>query len=539
MRTRSIQDSGYDPSRYFDRNRVGRNPFLFVTDELSDGHLERSTSPDSDFETITENFMPEENASADSTALADTTIDTPAPVDNSSDQGGDAGDPFAELDAFFDSDQAETDDDAGQDTDSEPDSDQAATPEPDEGQTEDDTQTEGEDPAAKPASGDQPQPEADFEALDKKVDFLDEAGLKARFPRNSSKELIQQAAQYSEIAKKGQEVIEKIGGDHFVEPTVKIASGIREDNPQQLFEGVVEASGAEGLISMVGAVMDLALMRADHFKGQEGSEQFGLALSALADKAIETRFGQGLTTEKVEKLAELAEIGWLEKIEKWQKDEWVDREELDQLMAAANDPKLRAALQEKDQLKSALAQKTQEAQAAATAAEAEIEREFGSDIAEKVSKTLTEIVWARSPLRDLESDSAEAKAEKALLRKTLEIQAIEAFQADPKLPEYKQAYKHGLAETAKFRSALATAINSAVLATRENTAIAERLVAKIHGKGRNQQLLAQQQQRQNAATRLNSEQVATSQPAQPNRGDTITEDDVWAQMDQAVAAIAP
>ena len=481
--------------------------------------------------------MPDENASAASPALADTTIDAPAAVDNVSDLGADASDPFAALDAFLESEQAAETDDAGQDTDSVTDAAPAETPEADDGQTEDEPTNEGDQPANNPASGDQPQPEADFEALDRKVDFLDEAGLKAKFPRNSSKELIQQAAQYSEIAKKGQEVIEKIGGDHFVEPTVKIASGIRDDNPQQLFEGVVEASGAEGLISMVGAVMDLALMRADHFKSQEGSETFGAALAALADKAIETRFGAGLTTEKVEKLAELAELGWLEKIEKWQQDEWVNRDELEQLIAAANDPKLRTALQEKAQLKSELAKKTQEAQAAATAAEAEIEREFTSDVAEKVTQTLTEIVWARSPLRDLETDSAEVKAEKALLRKTLEIQAIESFQADPKLPEYKQAYKNGLAETAKFRSALATAINSAILATRENTAIAERLVAKVHGKGRNQQLLAQQQQRQSAAQRLSTEQVAPSQPAQQNRGDMKTEEDIWLDLNQAVATL--
>jgi hypothetical protein len=192
-------------------------------------------------------------------------------------------------------------------------------------------------PAEQPADDAPEQPAeeaADFDSLTRSTEFLDEAGLKAKFPRNSSKELIAQAAQYSAIARDATDMVQRIGGEHFIQPVENIVSGLKDGKAQSVFQGIIEASGTDSLLNVVGDAIALAMLNADGFSKSEDphTAKFGSALGELADKILTTKFGDNATVERLGRLSQLADAGWLEAIDKWTQAEFIDRDEAEKLL---------------------------------------------------------------------------------------------------------------------------------------------------------------------------------------------------------------
>ena len=464
-----------------------------------------------------------------------------ASVDNSTlatDAGGStATDTLEGLTNFFaaqessqiDNSDSQTDDAAAADG-SETTGDKGETPEQD-AQTDaaeakpDETQTAADEPA---------EDTANFDALNTDKKFLTADELKAKFPRNSSKELIAEAAQYAEAARQGHEVVQRLGGEHYVPVLEKIAGGLQAGETRPIFEGIIEAASSEGLLTVLGDALDIALFQADHFTQKPETADFGNALKALGDAAIKKRFGDSVSLETLEKLGSLAELGWLEKIEKWQKEEWVDRDELDALLKAGNDPKLRAQIAENARLKAQIEERNREAQQAATAQANELDGTFQRTVTDQIGKTLNDVVLSTSVLRDLATDTPEIKEAKEMLRSTIHVRAMEAFNASGARAELAKAFRQGKAPTPVYQTALVKAINAALLEVKPITSTGEKMIAKMYGNTRNSKLKSEKQQ--NAAnTGLEPTNTA------PREGETSaqpkTSDDILQEMENRFAAL--
>lgn len=433
--------------------------------------------------------MPEENASADhSAALADT---------GSTDTGF-AGS-MAALDAYFTEEQAPEsaqveNSDEGTIAESAPTDEPAAEEEKPAGATDETTPPAEEDPESTEAAADATDEtvEANFDALGGNPEFLDAEGLKAKFPRNSSKELIETAAGYAEAAKTGHELKASLGGENFIPGVQQIATGLQKGDAVPIFEGIAATTGTDGLLSVFGSVFELGVIRADQFEEVPETQAFGKALNEMVNGIIQKRFGSHVSLATIGRMAELAEAGWLEKIDAWGANEWVDYDEANELLKTSNDPKARAERTEKARRQAQLDEDNAQAEAAARQQEYEVEVKFDQTVNDQITKSL-ETVWATSPLRDIAGDTPEVAAEKALLRNVLKNQAIDAFKANTEArKKLLTNYKHGKESTAVYREDLVNEITTAVLSTKPTTITSERILARLYGSTRNGQLAAKQ-----------------------------------------------
>jgi len=468
----------------------------------------------------------ETNAGAD-TALAD---------------GNDSSDVMGSLEAFFIAQDSQVDNSDAEVSTEEP---AAQVDEPaeeaDEIDPEKDDQ-EAEKPAEpieqKPATPEPDAEEADFDALEQKsIEFLDAAGLKAKFPRGYSNEFLAEAAKYSEAAKKGTEVIEAIGGEAFVPGMTTIATSLKDGNYRDALGGIAETVGPEGLVHTVAETMRLGFVEADEMAASENplKAHFGKTMLAVVDSVIEQRFGPEMSIAKLEKLAQWDQAGWFDKIEKWAEESYVDHAELDELLETTNDPKLLELKQEKKRLEAQLAEAKPQADASTAAKQLEIENSFNEMSAGKVDEVMSDIVLKRSPLRDLPTDTAETKEEKALLRNQLTDDAKTLLRSDPAYAKLLEGYKTGQTKTAVFQSKFAEAINKAVLGTRAKTVTAERIFAKLQGSTRNSQLAKKQSTRPQIDPQARRYEPTVTQNF--GNGEKLTNDQIFKKLQDSIASM--
>ncbi len=334
---------------------------------------------------------------------------------------------------------------------------------------------------------------ADFKAIeDEEKEFLtDVAELKAKFPRNSSKELLAQTAEYAAEAKAGHELKKAIGGDHFVQPMTKIAQAIGTGEMAGLYDGIVEAAGTDTLMNILAQSVDLAFVQGEKFAANPETAEFGKALGSLVDRAIEQKFGEGMTIDALSQMAQWKSLGWFDKIASWIENNDIPYDEAQDLLEASNDPKYAELLREKDELKKQLEAKATQEKSAVAIEHSKVEKQFSTSVTEGVDKILNDVVWKTSILRDISTDNAELKAEKAMLRQQLRTGALEAFDSDTRSALLND-YKQGKQGTAAFKAKMATAIEAAVLKTKQSTVTAEKLIAKAYGSVRNAQLAPKQ-----------------------------------------------
>lgn len=449
----------------------------------------------------------------------------------SNDPAGTPEDAFSMLESYFASEGAEPQDgnpegdepldasDPGEgDPEPEPPVEEPDTDEP-EAQTDAVEAQQNEEPTDEPDSG------ANFDAIDQAPEFLDEAGIKAKYPRNANKALVAEAAQFSALAKEGHEAVQSLGGKTYIPGLNLISDGLRNDHHKKVFQGILETAGAEGVLKHVAETLDLGLIQAKQLQENPETAQFGKAIGATLDAALEARFGGSISSKSLEQAAKFIDAGWLEKIEKWSEEEYVDPDEVQQLVDTYNDPREREFRKREAEYQRRIEEKETQAQAQAQIQDFEIEGKFSRTVADEVAKVLTNVVWQKSPLKELANDTAEVKQEKALLRSVLQNQAIDAFNSNDARGNLLKAYKFGKSTTAVYQDQLATAIQSAVLQTKEQTSIAERMLAKLIGGTRNAQLAKK------SARTAQPESVPTT-PTQPEAKSEkpITKADVEKQL---------
>lgn len=385
-------------------------------------------------------------------------------------------------------DNSDTDDEADESTSDE----QSGGDEPAEGDADDQGGDQDEQESDEESETDESNDELPKASFGGKPEFLDAAGLKAKYPRNSSNALIEEAASYSQLAKKGQEVIEAIGGEPFVPGMTTIANGMKSNDGGVILQGIQDAAGDEAVIDIIGKVAYTGIVESvEMLKSDKPFEvEFGKGMLGVVEAALSERLGREVTMAKLDRFAQLEDAGWFEKVEEWTKAGYADIDEVNSLIDDTANPKLLAVLKENAELKSQQAKEKTTAQAQSAVQQREIENSFGKEVSEAITKSLNEVVWKTSALRDIDSDSDEIKADKAMLRQNLEQLANAAFNAADKRMSLLKDYRQGKGNTAVFKTALAEVIDAAILSTEANTAKAEQLIAKLYGKSPNAKLIS-------------------------------------------------
>lgn len=336
---------------------------------------------------------------------------------------------------------------------------------------------------------------ANFKALESddleftdKDSFVDK--LKERFPRQKGA-FYTEVAKYAEQAHEGGQVIKSIGGKEFVPSVSTIATGLKEGDFNKVFTGVAEFGSDESVFNMANASMDLVINRAPLMR-KAGNIEIADLLDKTADIWFQERFGEGKDAARLETLCELDSNGYIEvlmKLVNGEIDETDFAIEVDELKEKTDNPKLKSLAEENASLKKQLAEKPKPTETN--------DGQFFQSAIENISKVLNDVVWGTSPLRDLKDDSAELKAEKSFLRSNLERNAFQSFQRLLQTEEFKDLendYKKGAGGTGKYKAKLTDIIGQAVLNTKTDTEVSERILAKLYGKTRNGALLEKQKQ---------------------------------------------
>ena len=418
---------------------------------------------------------------------------------------------------------------------------------------------EGEEEPAAPAEGDEApaddqaaadadalEEEANFKALedDTPKEYLTTAdAIKEKFPRNSSNELVALTAEYGEKAQKHDELLTAIGGERFVPGMSKIAEALKENNPGGIFEGIVETSSVEGLAEVIGQAIFMGAARSDHMMASDDpvAQALGKATKGMVEAAMAERFGTEVTLEQLDLAAKYIGAGWFEKIEKWTAENYIPKDELDELLESTTDPELAAIKAENKALKERLEGKDNESAKADNAARAlQVENSFDKLVNEQIESTLNDIIWKTSVVRDLASDSADLKADKALIRATLLEAAQTEFQRNQARRELLEGYGHGKANTAVYGTNLAKAIDKAILATKERTSQFERILARRAGAAPNSRLArpSQQQSGDNAGNTGDGNGNSGLTPTQTDTGQPrkLTTAEIQKNLEARIAA---
>ena len=351
--------------------------------------------------------------------------------------------------------------------------------------------TPEEEPAADEAPVTDAEGEPDFKALegDAREFLTDIDAFKAKYPRNVATEVVEEFVEISKIAQKGEELERRIGGEHFIEPVVQIAEALQKDDAVAVFSGIVNAPSAESFYGLLDHVMHMAFVESKEWADNPEVAGFAEVLDTIATKSLQGRFGANVTIDKLEKLAQWDELGWFEKIEEWTANKDIPYDEVTQLLEATNDPKYAELLQRAKTAESQLAAKATQDESAAVEADSKIDTAFGATVTGEIEKVLTDVIWKNSVLRDISSDTAELKEEKAYFRDRLTADAIKAFNDSDAREKLLTEYKNGRSTTAQYKKGLAEAITKAIQATEKETRLASRNIARSYGTKRNAQIM--------------------------------------------------
>lgn len=322
-------------------------------------------------------------------------------------------------------------------------------------------------------------PETPEAASTTTVDYPDEEALKAKYPRQSNA-LIAETAQYAAKAAKGEEVINKIGGEEFIEPVATIATALKEGNPQQFFQGVIEAADENVLLDVLGNAMQLGLVKSKDFIADPNTKAFGERLQGLADIIIQNRFGEDLSLEKLDTLTEFQKHGWLDAIQRWKEYGFADPDEFDELCQGEEEPaKFKSLKQQLAEKESQLAQFESKLKENESSKVAQVELDFDKENGEALEKVLNNVVLTTSNLRDFKGDTQLLKGAKQVFREILQGEALTALKTSTARQMLLDGYKAGNKSSKDYGKNLTVAINSAILQVKERTKLFEEIVKTL------------------------------------------------------------
>lgn len=333
--------------------------------------------------------------------------------------------------------------------------------------------------------------EESIESDDGELKFLSSEEIEEKFARSNTKGLRALTAQYSAEAQKGHEAITNLGGEHFIEPLQTISKAIQSssENPlaiRGIYDGVLEAGSHEALFNLIDTTIRLGFIDSDNWLKNPDTKAYGLQLQATADAAIEHKFG--VTTTQLREMAEWAKVGWLDKLKQWTDDNYVDTDELDEMLALNQNPAAKKLAEENATLKRQLQSNAEPDSAAETAKESEAEKEFGTFTRASITDSLTKVIWKNSPLKDVPADSPELKADKEYFRTQLIKAALDQFNSGNSKSTLLREFRTGKQHTSIYKTALTHAVSDAVKAIKPDTDRAEKILARSYGKTRNAML---------------------------------------------------
>lgn len=379
---------------------------------------------------------------------------------------------------------------------------------------------------------------ADFAALENKpvevtpIEYPDVESLKAKYPRQS-KDLIAEAAEFAGQAKKGNEFIQQIGGDEYIEPMAIIAQGLKESKPAQIFQGIVQIGNQNTLLDVVGNAIHLAVNKAKGFQETEETKEFGEKLELVTNTILSEKFGEQVSLDKLESLVKYDQLGWVEAIERWKEAGYVDPDEFDEMLEADKEPAkfltLKQQLQKESEAKLAAEAKLNEVESTKLS---QVEIDFDKTNTDSLESVLEGVVWKKSALKDLDTDPAELKEEKAAFRALLLKEAKEHFRSSPDRKELLNAFKRGEQNSPNYKQTLTSAVNSAILQTKEKTGFYERIIAKLYGNTRNGQIAK--------SVKPSTPTQSNLQPSQPVRVESTkipTTQDIEKRLEQAFLGV--
>lgn len=327
------------------------------------------------------------------------------------------------------------------------------------------------------------------EEADTSPDILTAEEIEEKFSRSNTKEGRAYMAKVSEIARQGRETVEALGGEPFIEPLKVISHALQDPTPENLtgfYTGITEASGVDTLVSVLASAVYMGFTKADEWAAKPETAAFGSAIQQIVNDAVEQKFG--VSPDRLQKMAEWDSVGWFDKLDEWVTNSYVPEDELAEMLEINSNPTLKKLAQENQSLK----QKRTEAKAESgseSVNDAETDKAFNEFSSEQVVKEMNKTAWAKSPLRDIPSDSAELKSYKAYFRGILEKDAIAEFNRLSERSKLLEGFKSGHSGTATYKVNLAKAIEKTINATKAQADTAEAILAKIYGKSRNAKLV--------------------------------------------------
>lgn len=372
--------------------------------------------------------------------------------------------------------------------------DETVAEEPDELETEGET-PETDEPEAEEGEG--AEPEEDDAVPTDGVKILTPEEIEAKFARSNTKEGRAYMAQVSEVARQGQEIVTKLGGEPFIEPLAIMSTALQDPTPEnlnQFYVGITEAAGVETLVSILAQAVYMGFTKADDWAANPATADFGGAVQQIVEDAVQHRFG--VSSERLQKMAEWEAVGWFDKLDEWVQNNYVPQSDLDEMLEINQNPTLRKLAEENQALKKA----TKSSADDTTKESVPVEAAFSNFASEKVTTALHELAWAKSPLLDAKTDSAEAKQAKEFFRAALERDAMEEFKKATAGSKLQKDFNLGKASTAVYRTDLTKALNAMIAATKPQTDMAEKILAKLYGTTRNAQLLPKQQVQRKTAS---------------------------------------
>jgi hypothetical protein len=348
-------------------------------------------------------------------------------------------------------------------------------------------------PEAEPETTDEPEAEAEVETEtpveDGEVKILTAEEIEAKFARSNTKEGRAYMAQVSAVAREGQEAIAKIGGTEFLEPLAKISTALQNADAdpsalQDFFVGIVDASGAETMLSVISQAMYMGFVKADDWAANPETAQLGEALHKIVDTSVQARWG--VDSARMAQLVEWEKVGWLDKLNEWVENNYVPQSELDEMLEINSNPVLKKLAQENQALKKQ-GEKATPKEGFEPAAEHE--SAFTTFIADSVKPVFEDVILKGSPLKDASTDTPAMKDTKAFIRSALEHKVLQEFETSPARAKLLDDFRKGKQHTATYKSELAKALDGVRRGTKPQVDIAEDLMLKLYGKTRNAKIV--------------------------------------------------
>lgn len=327
--------------------------------------------------------------------------------------------------------------------------------------------------------------------LTQKPVILTEDEIKTQFAR------VPKAAQstileYANLARSGQELIDKIGGEHFVEPVAKIAESIRNGDNMGVFSGYLEAGTVDGFADLINDTLDLAFVQiAQGEPTNDGEKWLKERTQTMLDSVLQTRFGENASLQRIEQLLKYDRDGYLNTDDVSKYYEEADAHENPVISSLKEEnAKLKAQIGEKETIASE--QKREQEKLAA--------ERFATSTNETLDKVLSSMVYETSALNPVTTDSTAFKAGKEAAKSLLNSHAQTILKNNPQYAELQKSYLRGESSTAIYKSKLTGLMETAMLEAKEMASKFEAVFAEVANNSRDVKLLNSQETQEQPVT---------------------------------------